>query len=75
MFEERGEKRIYPKQPRSLEEIKIPPPHPQKRKILIIFPTHINYFPEGSIFSLVLRNPNCHTTPSSPRSLSQNSTS
>ena len=49
MFEERGEKEIYPNNNRDpyKEEIKIPPPHPHKRK-------NINYFfpLEGSIFSL-----------------------
>ena len=41
MFEERGEKEIYPNNNRDpyKEEIKIPPPYPHKRKILIIFPT------------------------------------
>jgi hypothetical protein len=39
MFEERGEKEIYPNDNRDpyTEEIKIPPPHPHKRK-------NINYF-------------------------------
>jgi hypothetical protein len=39
MFEERGEKEIYPKNNRDpyKEEINIPPPHPHKRK-------SINYF-------------------------------
>jgi hypothetical protein len=38
-LKERGEKKIYPKNNRDpyKEEIKIPPPHPHKRK-------NINYF-------------------------------
>jgi hypothetical protein len=49
MFEERGEKEIYPNNNRDpyKEEIKITPPHPPKRKNINFF------FPlEGSIFSL-----------------------
>jgi sugar/nucleoside kinase (ribokinase family) len=39
MFEERGEKKIYPNNNRDpyKEEIKIPPPHPHKRKKIDCF--------------------------------------
>ena len=44
MFEERGEKAIYPNDNRDpyKEETKIPPPHPHKRKNINYFSTQRN---------------------------------